>query len=55
MLRILIISFLFISIQSMEISAQNLSAEEVVQRNLDCYNNKDIDGFMSYFSDDVEF
>jgi hypothetical protein len=55
MLKILLISFLFISTQSMEISAQNLSAEEVVQRNLDCYNNKDIDGFMSYFSDDVEF
>ncbi len=28
--------------------------EEVVQYNLDCYNKRDIEGFMSGFSNDIE-
>lgn len=37
-------------------SAQSQSPsdpEKVVQANLDAYNNRDIDGFMSYFSEDI--
>jgi hypothetical protein len=33
--------------------AQQLSPEQVVQNNLDFYNKRHIDGFMSYFRDDV--
>ena len=33
--------------------AQQLSPEQVVQNNLDFYNKRNIDGFMSYFTDDV--
>lgn len=34
--------------------AQNLSAEQVVQSNLDAYNNRDLEKFMFWFSEDVE-
>lgn len=37
-------------------SAQSQSPsdpEKVVQANLDAYNNRDIEGFMSYFSEDI--
>lgn len=34
--------------------AQNLSVEQVVQSNLEAYNNRDLEKFMSWFSDDVE-
>jgi hypothetical protein len=40
-----------VSIQIM--MAQSKSPEQVVQMNLDCYNNRDIEGFMSYFSDSI--
>jgi hypothetical protein len=31
-----------------------MTPEQVVQANLDCYNRRDIDGFMSYFSPDIK-
>ena len=31
-----------------------MTAEQIVQENLDFYNNRDIDGFMSSFSDDIK-
>lgn len=34
--------------------AQNLSADQVVQSNLDAYNNRDLEKFMFWFSEDVE-
>ncbi len=34
--------------------AQNLSIEQVVQSNLEAYNNRDLEQFMSWFSEDVE-
>ncbi len=34
-------------------SSQEVTAEKVVQHNLDCYNNRDINGFMTSFSDDI--
>jgi hypothetical protein len=34
--------------------AQNLSVEQVVQSNLEAYNNRDLEQFMSWFSEDVE-
>ncbi|NAS30187.1 hypothetical protein GTQ40_04315 [Flavobacteriaceae bacterium R38] len=33
---------------------QSLIPEQVVQHNLDCYNNKDIEGFMTSLSDNIE-
>ncbi len=33
--------------------AQNSSPEQVVQMNLDYYNNRDIEGFMRCFSEDI--
>jgi hypothetical protein len=34
--------------------AQNFSVEQVVQSNLEAYNNRDLEKFMSWFSEDVE-
>lgn len=34
---------------------QNVSPEQVVQKNLDFYNKRDIEGFMSSFSDSIAF
>ena len=34
--------------------AQNLSVEQVVQNNLDAYNNRDLEKFLSWFSEDIE-
>lgn len=35
--------------------AQNSSPEQVVQQNLDFYNQRDIEGFMRSFSEDIVF
>lgn len=35
--------------------SQALSPEQVVQKNLDYYNARNIDGFMSLFADDIVF
>jgi hypothetical protein len=32
-----------------------MTAEEIVQKNLDFYNQRDIEGFISLFSDDITF
>lgn len=48
--------FLMLSIFStfsLMLNAQK-SAEEIVQSNLDAYNNLDIDEFMAYISNDIE-
>jgi hypothetical protein len=34
--------------------SKDMTPEQVVQANLDCYNRRDIDGFMSYFSPDIK-
>jgi hypothetical protein len=34
--------------------AQNLSIEQIVQRNLEAYNNRDLEKFMYWFSEDIE-
>ncbi len=33
---------------------QNNTPEEIVQHNLDCYNNRDIEGFMSSFDEKIK-
>jgi len=35
------------------VQGQGKDAEQVVQANLDAYNNKDIDGFMAWFSPEI--
>jgi hypothetical protein len=35
------------------LTAQNLAPEQIVQKNLDCYNKRDIEGFMDCFSDEI--
>lgn len=37
------------------LSSQMLTPEQVVQKNLDYYNARNIDGFMSLFADDIKF
>lgn len=44
---------LFLNFATMNF-AQNLSAEQVVQNNLDAYNSRDLEKFMFWFSEDVE-
>jgi hypothetical protein len=39
---------------SMFIKAQTMTVEQVVQQNLEAYNARDIDKFMSSFSEDIE-
>ncbi|NCA20499.1 MAG: steroid delta-isomerase [Crocinitomicaceae bacterium] len=43
---------LFINFTTMNF-AQNLSSEQIVQSNLEAYNNRDLERFMSWFSDDI--
>ncbi len=43
---------LFINFTTMNF-AQNLSSEQIVQSNLEAYNNRDLETFMSWFSDDI--
>lgn len=45
--------FLFINLTIMNF-AQNLSTEQIVQSNLEAYNNRDLEKFMSWFSEDIE-
>lgn len=45
--------FLFLNFITMNY-AQNLSVEQIVQSNLDAYNNRDLEKFMSWFSEDIE-
>jgi hypothetical protein len=35
------------------VHAQIMTAEQIVQQNLESYNKRDIEGFMSSFSDDI--
>ena len=35
--------------------SQDITPEKVVQKNLDYYNARNIDGFMSLFADDIRF
>ena len=44
---------LFINLTTMNF-AQNLSTEQIVQSNLEAYNNRDLQKFMSWFSEDIE-
>ncbi len=44
---------LYIFLNIMEINAQNLSPEQIVQKNLTAYNKRDIKGFMASFSNDI--
>jgi hypothetical protein len=37
----------------MDINAQNLSPEQIVQKNLTAYNKRDINGFIASFSNDI--
>jgi len=45
--------FLFINLTTMNF-AQNLSVEQIVQSNLEAYNNRELEKFMSWFSEDIE-
>lgn len=46
-----LLSFFF----SLGLIAQNKSVEEIVQANLNAYNNRDIETFMSYIDENIEF
>jgi hypothetical protein len=35
-------------------NAQQPEPEQIVQANLEAYNDKDIEGFMSYFTEDIQ-
>lgn len=53
MIRSLLSVFLILHFNMM--FSQALSPEQVVQKNLDYYNARNIDGFMSLFSEDIVF
>ncbi len=56
-LSILLIRFsmAFAFLTSFQTMAQKLTPEQVVQTNLDFYNNRDIEGFMKSFSPEIKF
>lgn len=47
------LTILFLTLITLPSMAQNKSPEQVVQQNLDYYNNRDIEGFMRCFSEDI--
>lgn len=49
------IFFLLFLLMSFTSYAQTMSPEEVVQKQLETYNNRDIEGFMSLIHPEVEF
>lgn len=53
MKKILIFALILMSIQGYT-QTQKMTAEEIVQENLDFYNNRDINGFMTSFSEDIQ-
>ena len=48
-----VLFFLFFNLITMNF-AQNLTTEQIVQSNLEAYNNLDLEKFMSWFSEDIE-
>lgn len=44
---------LYLFFIKMDINAQNLSPEQIVQKNLTAYNKRDINGFVASFSNDI--
>lgn len=51
-MKSLILAFLFLILPVMA-NSQHMKPEQIVQANLDAYNQGDIEGFMSYFSEDI--
>jgi hypothetical protein len=49
------IFFSLFNIAPCEAQKKTMTVEQVVQANLDCYNKRDIEGFMSFFSPDIQF
>jgi hypothetical protein len=49
---VLLIIFHFLLTSNL-LMGQSLSASQIVQENVDFYNERDIEGFMSAFSDDI--
>jgi hypothetical protein len=47
--------FILLIIVSNSIMAQTLTPEQVVQTNLDYYNQRNIEGFMTSFSEDITY
>lgn len=45
----------FLTVFTSSITAQEMTPEEVVQKQLETYNKRDIDGFMSTMDEDVTF
>lgn len=54
MKKILSVIIILASISAFSQTKENMTPEEVVQENLDYYNNRNIDGFMSSFSEDIK-
>jgi hypothetical protein len=50
-----ILTLIILTINSNKLMAQKQTPEQIIQTNLDCYNNRDIDGFMTSFSNDITF
>lgn len=55
-MKALYFTIIFMTLLKTEmIIGQNNSPEQVVQKNLDYYNQRDIEGFMDLFSEDIVF
>ncbi len=48
-----ILILIFLNFTAMNF-AQNISTEQIIQSNLEAYNNRDLEKFMTWFSEDVE-
>lgn len=54
MKKLAIVFLLLAAFSSYSQSKNKMTPEQIVQENLDFYNNRDIDGFMTSFSDDIK-
>ena len=52
-MKALLSCFLLLTIYTANTKAHAMTPEEIVQQNLDFYNQRDIDGFMSLLSPDI--
>ena len=54
MKNIVLIAIVFLSISSYSQSKKIMTPEQIVQENLDFYNDRNIEGFMSSFTEDIK-
>ena len=53
-MKAVILTFAILTLFSFEINSQDMNAETIVQDQLEAYNSRNLDEFISYYSADIE-